>query len=95
MPEQTKYGSVNCKKKVWEKADKIRGKDPELYRKDPYGNQLYYYSYGGNGQQGWQIDHIKPQARGGSDNLVNLQALQSKKNMSKSDSLVKKSRHSK
>ena len=91
--KQTTYCSSNCKEKVWALASTIRGKDPELYRKDPYGNQIYKHSYGTNGAQSWQIDHIHPQSKGGSDHIRNLQALQSSVNMSKGDSLVKKSRH--
>jgi 5-methylcytosine-specific restriction endonuclease McrA len=44
---------------------------------------------------GWNIDHIKPKQKGGSDDIINLQALQSHINKSKGDNLVKKSRHSK
>lgn len=36
----------NRKDEVWDKASKVRGKDPDLYRKDKYGNQMYYHSYG-------------------------------------------------
>lgn len=95
MGGQTKYGDKDCKDKVWDKASLIKGKDPELYRKDPYGKELYYHSYGTNGTKSWHIDHITPQSRGGSDNIRNLQALQSNINMSKGNTLVKKSRHSK
>lgn len=95
IKRQTEYGNKNCKDKVWKNAKTIRGKDKELYRKDPYGNELYYHSYGtnANGEKSWQIDHIKHQSRGGSDNIRNLQALQSKINMSKGNTLIKKSRH--
>jgi 5-methylcytosine-specific restriction endonuclease McrA len=79
--------------KVWNKAKKIPGEDPNKYRQDPYGNKIRKDSYGKNLAQGWEIDHIKPSARGGSDSLQNLQALQTKVNREKSDSLVKKSRH--
>ena len=63
------------------------------FRQDPYGDQICKQSYGTNGPQSWQIDHIKPQSKGGSDTLRNLQALQSSTNMSKGNTLVKKSRH--
>lgn len=94
MP-QAKYGSKTCKQKVWDSAKPVRGKDPKKYRQDPYGTQMCWNSYGTNGAQSWQVDHIKPASRGGSDNIRNLQALNSHVNMSKGNSLVKKSRHSK
>lgn len=80
---------------VWDKAAKIRGKDSSKYRKDPYGNEMHYDSFGKNSAKGWEVDHIRPKARGGSDATVNLQALKTKVNRSKGDTLVKKSRHSK
>lgn len=80
---------------VWDKAAKIRGKKPSKYRKDPYGNEMHYDSFGKSSPKGWEVDHIKPKARGGSDATVNLQALNTKVNRSKGDTLVKKSRHSK
>ena len=79
--------------KIWNKAKPIRGEDPNKYRQDPYGNKLNKASYGKNTKTGWEIDHIKPKAKGGSDATQNLQALQTKVNRDKSDSLVKKSRH--
>lgn len=88
--------SVSDKKDtVWKKAKPIRGKDPAQYRQDPYGNEMRYDSYGKTSAKGWEVDHIKPAARGGSDATVNLQALNTKVNREKGDSLVKKSRHSK
>jgi len=42
---------------------------------------------------GWEVDHIKPSNKGGSDATINLQALNTSVNRSKGDSLVKKSRH--
>ena len=79
---------------VWNKAKKIRGKDPAKHRRDPYGNEMYYGSYGKTSPKGWEIDHIKPKARGGSDALRNLQALNTRVNREKGDSLKKRSRHS-
>ena len=87
--------SKDVKDNVWSKAKPIRGKDPAKYRQDPYGNTLRYDSYGKDSEMGWEIDHIKPSALGGSDAIRNLQALKTSVNREKGDSLVKKSRHSK
>lgn len=81
--------------KAWDNAKKVRGKDPNLYRQDPYGNIIYKPSYGKESPMGWEVDHIKPKSRGGSDSTRNIQALNTKVNKDKSDTLVKRSRHSK
>lgn len=83
------------KDRVWAKAKPVRGRDPNLYRQDPYGNLIYKPSHGKDSEMGWEVDHIKPIAQGGSDATVNLQALKTAVNREKSDSLQKKSRHSK
>ena len=80
--------------KAWENAKEIGGKDPTKYRKDPYGEVMYHDSYGKHSDMGWQVDHIKPESRGGSDSTRNLQALNTLMNKRKGDSLVKRSRHS-
>lgn len=87
--------TLDQKNSVWEKAKKIRGKNPNLYRKDPYGNQMYKPAHGKSSDMGWDIDHIKPKSKGGSDNTRNLQALNSSVNRSKGNTTRKKSRHSK
>jgi 5-methylcytosine-specific restriction endonuclease McrA len=81
--------------KAWDNAKKVRGKDPALYRQDPYGNIIYKPSYGKESPMGWEVDHIKPKSRGGSDSIRNIQALNTKVNKDKGDTLVKRSRHSK
>lgn len=80
-------------KNVWGKAKTIENKNSNIYRQDPYGNELYLHSYGKNGPKSWQIDHIKPISKGGSNDIRNLQALKTKINLEKSDSLKKRSRH--
>lgn len=91
--KRTTYGSSKAKQNVWNKAKPIKGKNPKVYRQDPYGNTMCYNSYGQYTPMGWQLDHIKPQSKGGSNDIRNLQALTSKMNNKKSNSLVKRSRH--
>ena len=71
--------------KVSDKGKVIPGKNPDLYRRDKLGNQIYKPSYGKYSEQGWNIDHSKPQAKGGTDHLNNLQPLKSKENSRKGD----------
>lgn len=73
------------KEDVWSKSSKVRGKNPNLYRKDKLGNEIFYPSYGKNTQMGWEIDHSKPKSKGGTDHLNNLQVLQTNANRKKSD----------
>jgi len=70
---------------AWNSAHKVRGKNPEVYRKDDYGNLMYRSSYGKQSDMGWEIDHIHPKAKGGTDSPRNLQALQWEENRKKSD----------
>lgn len=88
------YNDSNAKDKVWEKAKKITNMDPKIYRMDPYGKTLKYSEYGKQTNMSWQIDHIKPISKGGSDDIINLQALSTEINEQKGGSLKKKSRHS-
>lgn len=73
------------KETAWNKAQTIKGKNPNLYRKDPYGNTIYKSSYGKQSEMGWEVDHKHPIAKGGTDNVRNLQAVQWEENRSKSD----------
>lgn len=73
------------KDEVWDKGQKVRGKDPEMYRKDKFGNTMYKPSYGKNSEMGWEIDHSKPQSKGGTDHLNNLQPMNTRANGQKSD----------
>lgn len=93
MPH-SKYGQKSTANKVFNSARTVRGKDKALYRQDPYGNLMFKHSRGKSSAMGWDVDHIKPRSRGGSDTLRNLQALNSSLNRSKGNSMVKKSRHS-
>jgi hypothetical protein len=68
---------------VWEKADEVPGRDPDYYRQDKCGNVIYYDSYGKDSNMGWNVDHSKPIAEGGTYHLNNLQVMQTSQNKSK------------
>ena len=69
--------------RIWDKGSKIPGKDPDKYRKDVNGNVMYRHSYGKYSEMGWNVDHKKAKANGGSDSLRNLQPMNSRANSSK------------
>lgn len=77
--------SEKKKQAAWEKANPIRGKNPNLWRKDDYGNKIYKPAHGTQGEYGWEVDHRVPKSKGGSDSPRNLQALQWEKNREKGD----------
>lgn len=70
---------------VWDKGKEMRGKDPDVWRKDIYGNKIRFASYGTQGDYGWEIDHKNPKAKGGTDHGRNLQPLHWEENREKSD----------
>ena len=73
---------------VWAKAQTVFGYDGNVLRKDSCGAWIKRAEYGltTQGGYGWEVDHVQPVARDGSDDLVNLQPLQWQNNRHKGDS---------
>lgn len=68
---------------VWQKGTP----DPKYasFRKDKCGASIQRTKYGKAERWGWEIDHIKPVSKDGTDDLTNLQPLQWENNRHKGD----------
>jgi len=62
---------------VWQKGSLIPGENPWVWRTDRYGNMIFYADYANiDSVFGWLIDHIVSPAKGGTDDIENLQPVQ-------------------
>jgi hypothetical protein len=79
--------SLSIVEAVWRKGTAVLGIDPALRRKDACGAWIDRDQYGIRDENGtgWEVDHLFAVARGGSDNLGNLQPLQWQNNRAKGD----------
>jgi len=80
----TAGGSFDAKtiEAVWNKATTVAG---STLRRDKCSALISREKYGKTEQYGWEIDHMKPVAKGGTDELGNLQPLRWENNRHKSD----------
>ena len=75
-------------KNVWDKAENIPLVSPDIARRDKAGKMIKKVHYGDRSKKtGWEIDHSKPRAEGGTDHLNNLQALNWRDNVKKGKKL--------
>ncbi|GFP87841.1 hypothetical protein PHJA_000927800 [Phtheirospermum japonicum] len=73
----------SVKQQCWEKAEKVKGRDPDRWRRDPLGNIVFRKLVGCPGCLCHDYDHIVPYSKGGKSTLENCQVLQATVNRSK------------
>ncbi|TKY55081.1 hypothetical protein E2542_SST19495 [Spatholobus suberectus] len=75
--------SHKVKQQCWEKADKVKGRDPERWRRDTLGNIVFRKLLGCPGCLCHDYDHVIPYSKGGESTLENCQVLQATVNRAK------------
>lgn len=76
------------KNTVWQRRPLVSGEKGtgEEVRTDKCGAKMRWKNYGDtDSPYGWEVDHIYPKSKGGSDDVSNLQALHWRNNRSKDD----------
>lgn len=86
MAETKKIFSDNEKVEVWRKATPVEDVNKDVFRQDYAGAWIRFDDYGNrNSQYGWEIDHLKPLAQGGEEDMDNYLPLQWQNNVKKGD----------
>jgi 5-methylcytosine-specific restriction endonuclease McrA len=85
MATNTQYDHATLSA-IWAKARAAQNYDANVFRLDSYGTWMKWGEYGQTSSYGWEVDHVVPVSRGGSEALSNLQPLQWENNRKKSDS---------
>ncbi|WOL12463.1 hypothetical protein Cni_G21230 [Canna indica] len=83
-PRSFPYG---VKQQCWEKAEKVKGRDPDRWRRDALGNTVFRKLVGCPGCLCHDYDHIIPYSKGGKSTLDNCQVLQATVNRSKGNKI--------
>lgn len=80
--------SEEIKRIVWQKGSSLLNYDPNKLRRDRCGHLIQYSQFGNRYNiHGWEIDHIIPVVKGGTDAIDNLQPLYWKSNFEKGNNL--------
>ncbi|MGI9256160.1 MAG: hypothetical protein ACR2PY_04425 [Salinispira sp.] len=66
---------MSDEQKVWNRAHKVKGGNPDVVRQDIYGRMILRDKYGENTKYGWKIKSI---GRGDRDNVKNLYAVKTR-----------------
>ncbi|MDE6695787.1 MAG: HNH endonuclease [Muribaculaceae bacterium] len=83
--------SLETIQNVWDKGSVVNGYNPFKWRIDQYGTLICWSYYGDRrSKYGWEIDHIKPISKNGSDCLCNLRPLHWHNNASRQDGCLKR-----
>ena len=73
---------------IWVKGEPEQGYSPDRWRKDKCGASMNRSEHGNtDSPHGWEVDHIIPKSKGGSDHIDNLRPLHWKNNDAKGDKL--------